>query len=111
MLIQPVSSNYFFEVAAPREYFRQAAPLSRNEADAAGRDVVQSLLEGMRNTECRPEAVISGLIDAAFEQAVTLFESQGFTHATQHADGLITGMIYQVTRRRAEREPGYPDYE
>jgi hypothetical protein len=83
------------------EYFQQPVPLSLEEAEAAKRDIVQPILERVQDTSHRPEAVIFGLIDAAYEHALALCSNKGWTCPNQEAGVLLKELIAAKGRARA----------
>jgi hypothetical protein len=93
LLIAPISDAYFAEIVAPRDYFLEPAPVTRQDTATALREVAQPILDIVRGSKLRPEAIIHGLIRAAYEQALALCNGKGLRNPEQHADLLFSQMI------------------
>jgi hypothetical protein len=100
LLIYPIYENNFY-----REdfdiHFPQAQPFTREEADAAFRSIIEPILQAALPENHRAEAVIHGLIRAAYGRALAYCERKGWhDHAIYIAKGFCNELIYEETRAR-----------
>jgi hypothetical protein len=80
MLVGPIIDAYTFHIDAPDDYFFQQKPLTTAEADVAERAIVRPVMDSAENVNHRPEALIYGLMRAAYGQALALCTLKGWRH-------------------------------
>lgn len=100
LMIHPVINAYFLQFSAPRDYFEKPAAVPPEEVEAVRREIVQPIINSAAGH--RPEAIMHGLISAAYDQALALCKGRGWIYADQHAGELLNAVAEAVGQARAE---------